>query len=202
MNIKDLFILGAVFVALLVPAGAYAEHKSAVSGQVVNSDDPSISQGSECNGAAHYHGTLNGVGDPDPHGCGHGVVTLIAHGDGDGETIPATPATKNVFQRAGDAIYDFFTNLFSEETEETIGNVVDVAAEANGILPPNQTAEIVDIVKDATPSIMENVDNIDAYRESVPEGEDTLDLYKNLDNVSENPTISERFFKWFNSLVN
>lgn len=48
-------------------------------------------------GFTHWHGQLNGVGDPNPGGCGHGAVTL----NGQPFTSTATPiAGVGTFDRA------------------------------------------------------------------------------------------------------
>jgi len=182
---------------VLIPAISYAGHKSYVESVIIDSDDRGIYERHEgtCE-YRHYHGTLNGIADPAPKGCGHGEVKLIVHGNGDGESIPPPPA-KSAWTQFAEWVGSFFT----KENRETIGNVVDVAAEANGIPPPNQIGELVDITKEMTPQIVEKTENIKAYRESVSEVEDTLGVYTDLDKVSENPTLSERFFRWFNSLV-
>ncbi len=48
---------------------------------------------------------------------------------------------------------------------------------------------------------MENVGNINEYRENVAPEEDTLGVYNDLGDVPENPTLSQRFFRWFNNLL-
>lgn len=182
-------------VALFLPLYSFAGHKSAVGSVIIDSADYGVygEHGANCN-VRHYHGDLNGVPDPAPDGCGHGKVKLISHGDGDGESIPPPP--KKGFW---DGVGDWLSSIF---TRENVGNVVDVAAEANGILPPNQVGELVDITKEMTPQIMEKAEGIKAYRESIDPEEDTLGLYDNLDKIPENPTLSQSFFKWFNNLVN
>ena len=192
---KKIITFVALFGLLVVPLVSSAEHRSSAAGQVIDSNDSGITPAHEgsCE-VMHYHGTLNGVADPNPNGCGHGQVTLIAHGDGDGETLPApAPAEKSLWSR--------FWSWVGSLTKEDAVNVIDVAAEANGIPPPGTVSDAVDITREATPSIMENIGNIEEYRENVSEDEDTLGIYNNLDNVPEEPTLSQRFFKWFNSLV-
>mgnify|MGYP001594000737 FL=1 len=180
-------------VMLLLPSFSFAEHKSAVVGQVIDSDDRGIRPQDDGCVSLHYHGTLSGVADPDQHGCGHGLVTRIAHGDGDGESLPPPPAKKGLWDR-------FWTWVGSLNREDA-KNVVDVAAEANGVAPPFTVSDAVDITKEATPSIMENVGNINEYRENVAPEEDTLGVYNDLGDVPENPTLSQRFFRWFNNLL-
>ena len=184
------------FVLFLLPLVSLAEHKSAVAGKIINSDDSGITpaHGEVC-AVVHYHGTLDEVTDPAPNGCGHGEVTLIAHGDSDGETLPVATPTETT------GLWTRFTNWVKSITSEDVGNVVDVAAEANGLPPPNTISDAVDITKEATPSIMENVENIENYRESIDPEDDNLDLYRNPADGLEEGSVSQRFFKWFSSLT-
>lgn len=169
---------------------SFAGHKSFVGAVIIDSTDTGIYEEHEGRCAyRHYHGELDGVADPAPNGCGHGEVKSIVHGDGDGESLPPPPVKSNWSQ--------FTTWLGSWFTKENVINVIDVAAEANGIPPPGAVSDAVDIVKEATPQIMEKVEGIKEYRESVSPEEDTLDLYNDLSDVPENPTLSQRFFKWF-----
>ncbi|MEK9160410.1 MAG: hypothetical protein AAB440_00010 [Patescibacteria group bacterium] len=186
-------IIGVLFLApVLVQAG----HKSYVGSVLIESSDRGIYEAHDPNCASrHYHGTLNDVPDPAPDGCGHGEVKIIVHGDGDGESIP-TPK-KGAWET-------FTTWVGSWFPTEKAKNVVDVAAESNGLPPPFQTAELVDDVKNAAPSIKENVDNIKEYRESVSPEDDTLGIYNapsSGGNADGSDTLSQKFFKWFNSLV-
>ncbi len=185
-----------LLLALLLPSIVAAGHKSYVGTTLIDSSDRGIYERHEgtCE-YRHYHGELNGVADPAPEGCGHGEVKIIVHGDGDGESIPPTP--KGKWER----FTDWVGSIFTKERRETIGNVVDVVAESNGIPPPNQVSDLVDITKEMTPQIVEKTEGIKEYRESVSPEEDTLGIYNNLDDVPENPTLSQRFFRWFNSLV-
>jgi len=186
-------LLLVIFVSF--PVTSFAGHKSAVGSVVIDSTDPGIFEehGMNC-GFRHYHGELNGVADPAPNGCGHGAVNSIVHGSGDGESLPPTPTP---------GVWDNFVGWLKKVfTKKNAIDVIDVAAEANGIPPPGTVSDAVDIVVEATPQIMEKVEGIKEYRESVTPEEDTLDIYNNLENVPENPTLSQRFFKWFSSLVN
>ncbi len=188
MKTPSIFI--ALFVAFaLAPFWAQAHGEFMVGGKLIDEGDPGITEahGDVC-GVRHYHGVLDGVADPEPNGCGHG------------EVLPATSPVATKTESLPARFFAWVGSFFSKETKETVVNVIDVAAEANGIPPPGTVSDVVDIVKDAAPSIKENIDNIKEYRESAGE-EDTLGIYNNLDNVSENPTLSERFFRWFNSLV-
>lgn len=189
---KTFIVAGLV---LLVPLFVEASHKSYVGDVVIDSNDRGIYERHEPNCAyRHYHGTLNDVPDPAPEGCGHGEVKLIMHGDGNGESIPPPPAKGN-WER-------FTTWVGSWFTKENAKNVVDVAAEANGIPPPFQTAEIVDITKEAAPAIKEKIDNIEEYRETAGE-DDTLGIYNapsSGGNADGSDTLSQKFFKWLNEL--
>ena len=187
-------IVAALAAALLLPSFSFAGHKSAVGSIVIDSGDSGIygEHGENC-AVRHYHGELNGVADPAPNGCGHGEVVSIAHGEGNGESLPPL-AEKSTWDQFWGWVGSWFT-------KENAKNVVDVAAEANGLPPPNQVGELVDITKEMTPQIMEKAEGIKEYRESVEKEDDTLGIYNNLDNVPENPTISQRFFRWFNHLL-
>jgi len=186
-------VLFVILGLLLVPAISFAEHKSTVAGQVINSDDPGIAEahGEVCD-TRHYHGELNDIADPNPHGCGHGEVIAIAHDGGDGETIPPPPKK---------GLWDRFVSWLGSLNRDDAVNVIDVVAESNGIPPPGTVSDTVDIVKGETPAIMEKVEGIREYRESVSEEDDTLDLYRNPAEGLEEGSISQRFFKWFNGLL-
>ncbi len=180
---------------LLSPFFASATHKMYVGSTVIATEDRGIYEehGANCS-YRHYHGELNGVADPAPDGCGHGEVKSIPHGDGDGETIPPQPK-KGFWAGVGEWFGSWFTS-------ENAKNAVDVAAEANGIPPPFQTAEIVDITKEAAPAIKEKIDNIKEYRETSNPDEDTLGIYTaptSGGNADGSDTLSQRFFKWINS---
>ncbi|MDO8483284.1 MAG: hypothetical protein Q7S86_05730 [bacterium] len=190
-------LISALFV--IIPIHASANHKAEVSGTIIiDSNDPGIKGTDDGCDAIHYHGTLNGVADPDAHGCGHGLVTVIPHGDGDGEVIPPPLPKGPSFPVR---VWRWLGSWFTDDQKEAAVNVVDVVAESNGIAPPGTVSDTVDIVVEATPSIMENTENIKEYRESIDPEEDTMGIHDNLDNVPENPTISQRFFRWFNHLV-
>lgn len=193
MNILSLLVFGL----LLMPNLAAAGHKVYVGDTVLDASDYGIYEehGQNC-AYRHYHGELNGVADPAPDGCGHGEVKSIVHGDGDGESIPPPPK-KGFWAGVGETIAGWFTS-------ENAKNAVDVAAEANGIPPPFQTAEIVDITKEAAPSIKEKIDNIKEYRETAG-ADDTLGIYSapsSGGNADGSDTWSQKFFKWVNSLTN
>ncbi len=179
---------------LVSPVFVSAGHKLYVGNTIITPEDRGIYQehGANCP-YRHYHGELNGVADPAPDGCGHGEVKIIVHGDGDGETIPPPPK-KGFWAGVG----EWFDSWF---TKENAKNVVDVAAESNGIPPPFQTAETVDIVVDAAPAIKEKIDGIKEYRETAGE-DDTLGIYTaptSGGNADGSDTLSQKFFKWINS---
>lgn len=191
------------FLALLfIPVVVSANHKAEVAGKtIIDSNDPGIKGTDDGCDSIHYHGVLSDVPDPAPNGCGHGVVTVIAHGDGDGETIPP-PLPKGPSFPA--RVWQWLGSWFTPSQKETIGNVVDVAAEANGLPPPGTVSDTVDIVKDAAPSIKEKIDVINEYRETAPEGEDNLGLYDKPSsggNADGSDTLSQKFFKWFYGLI-
>lgn len=165
--------------------GVWASHEAMVAGEVVPLANASLSHGEGCDDV-HYHGELNGKPDPDPDGCGHGIVTILEH-DEDGNSI--IPETKKEEKKSSSA-WERFTDW------------LDVVFQAiSGGFSPKTVSDTVDIVKDETPALADKTDSIEQYRESVPEGEDTLGIYNNLDNVPEKPTISQRFFRWLNNLT-
>lgn len=48
---------------------------------------------------------------------------------------------------------------------------------------------------------MENIDNIEEYRDGVDPEEDTLNFYRNPADGLEEGSFSQKFFRWFNSLT-
>ena len=155
---------------LFIPIVASANHKAEVGGKVIiDSNDPGIKGTEDGCDSIHYHGMLNDVADPAPRGCGHGVVTVIPHGDGDGETIPP-PLPKGPSFPA--RVWAWLGSWFTTEQKETMVNVVDVAAEANGIAPPGTVSDTVDIVRDAAPSIKANADNAEQYFDTYEDAPD------------------------------
>ena len=184
INIKNLFLILLAFFVVSIN-GAFADHEALVAGEVVPLANASLSHGEGCDDV-HYHGELNGKPDPDPDGCGHGIVTILEHDENGESIIPEIKEEK----KESSSLWGRFTDW------------LDVAFQAiSGGFSPKSVDESVDTVKDAAPSIGENIDTIDEYRESVPEGEDTLGIYNNLDDIPENPTLSQRFFRWFNNLT-
>jgi len=183
MNIQTILLI--LFAILLTSTNiAFAEHEALVAGEVIPLADASLSHGDGCDDL-HYHGELNGKSDPDPDGCGHGVATILAHNKDDESIIPEKKDTNNQ-----SSLWGKFTDW------------LDVAFQAiSGGFSPKTVDDSVDIVEEATPSIKENIDTIEVYRETVPEDEDTLGIYNNLNDVPENPTISQRFFRWLNNLT-
>ncbi len=191
MNLyRTVTALGAGLV--LVPALVFAGHKTYVGQTIIDSADRGIYQEHGVNCAyRHYHGELNGVADPAPDGCGHGEVKSIVHGDGDGETIPPPPAKGN-WERFTTWVSDWWNNGGKEDAK----NVVDVAAESNGVPPPFQTAEVVDIVVDAAPSIKENADNAKEYFETYEDAPDR-DRYTLEGENPEANAPSPGLYRWF-----
>ena len=200
---KLLTFITLLTVALVsTPGVASANHKAEVGGKVIiDSSDAGIKGTDDGCDSIHYHGALNGVADPAPTGCGHGLVTVIPHGDGDGETIPAPLPKGPSFPVR---VWRWLGSWFTSGQKETIANVVDVVAESNGIPPPGTVSDTVDIVVDAAPSIKEKIDVIEEYRETAPEGEDTLGIYNKPSsggNADGSDTLSQRFFKWLDSFI-
>lgn len=191
MNIHP---FGAALLALLmvcVPAFASANHKAEVAGTtLIDSNDPGIRGTDDGCDSIHYHGTLNGVADPEPNGCGHGLVTVIPHGDGDGETIPPPLPSGPSFPAR---VWKWLGSWFTDSQKETMGNVVDVAAEANGIAPPGTVSDVVDIVQEAAPSIKANADNADTYFDTYKDAPDR-DRYTL---EGESTEDKNPFYRWF-----
>jgi hypothetical protein len=184
--------LGAIIVALL-PSVALANHKASVAGKIlIDSNDPGIKGVDDGCDSIHYHGTLNGVADPAHNGCGHGIVEIIPHGDGDGETIPAPLPQGPSFPAR---VWKWLGSWFTDSQKETMVNVIDVAAEANGIAPPGTVSDTVDIVKDAAPSIKANADNAKKYFET-SEDPNTPDRDR-YTLEGENLENKTSLYKWF-----
>ena len=120
---------------------------------------------------------------------------------GQGGVIPERIVVTAVAPAEEPGLWTRFWTWVGSLTKDDVVNVVDVGAEATGIPPPGTVSDAVDITKEATPSIMEKVDNIGEYRENVDQDEDTLGIYNDLDNVPENPTLSQRFFRWLNNII-
>lgn len=193
----------APFVVLIIallctPPIAFANHKAEVAGKIIiDSSDPGIKGVDDGCDAIHYHGSLNGVADPDIHGCGHGVVTVIPHGDGDGETIPP-PLPKGPSFPA--RVWKWLGSWFTDKQKETMVNVIDVAAESNGLPPPGTVSDTVDIVKDAAPSIKANADNAEKYFDTYEDAPDRDRYTLEGENPEENapsPTLYRLFWSLF-----
>jgi len=179
---------------LFIPIVASANHKAEVGGKVIiDSNDPGIKGTEDGCDSIHYHGMLNDVADPAPRGCGHGVVTVIPHGDGDGETIPP-PLPKGPSFPA--RVWAWLGSWFTTEQKETMVNVVDVAAEANGIAPPGTVSDTVDIVRDAAPSIKANADNAEQYFDTYEDAPDRDRYTLEGENPEENAP-SPSLYRWF-----
>lgn len=203
MNTKTLLASGVFAIALaafttaillFIPFLAFANHKAEVAGKtIIDSNDPGIRGTDDGCDSIHYHGTLNGVADPDIHGCGHGLVTMIPHGEGDGETIPP-PLPKGPSFPA--RVWKWLGSWFSDSQKETMVNVVDVAAEANGIAPPGTVSDTVDIVKDAAPSIKANADNAEKYFDTYEDAPDR-DRYTLEGENPEQNAPAPGLYRWF-----
>lgn len=180
--------LFAIIVALFgVSNTALADHEAMVAGQVVPLADASLEHGANCDDV-HYHGELNGVPDPAPDGCGHGIVTILPHDEDDESIIPEEKTEEK--KTKSPSVWERFTDW------------LDVLVQGiTGGFSPKTVSDSVDIVEEAAPSIAENVENIEEYRESVDEGEDTLGIYREPDSGLEEGSLSQRFFRWINSLI-
>lgn len=187
--------IAIIIVALLfIPFFALANHKAEVGGTIIiDSNDPGIKGVDDGCDAIHYHGTLNGVADPDIHGCGHGFVTVIPHGDGDGETIPP-PLPKGPSFPA--RVWTWLGSWFTDKQKETAVNVIDVVADANGIAPPGTVSDTVDIVKDAAPSLKETIDNADEYFDTYEDAPDRDRFTLETENPEENAP-APWLYRWF-----
>ena len=181
-----------IIIALFfIPFFAFANHKAEVGGKIIiDSNDTGIKGTDDGCDSIHFHGTLNGVPDPDAHGCGHGIVNMIPHGDGDGETIPP-PLPKGPSFPA--RVWKWLGSWFTSGQKETSANVVDVAAEANGTAPPGTVSDTVDIVVEAAPSIKANADNAEKYFDTYEDAPDR-DRYTL---EGENTENKNPFYRWF-----
>jgi len=188
VNTKQKSYLTLIFIFTLFFAfaiTAYADHEAMVAGEVVPLADVSLSHGENCDDI-HYHGELNGKTDPNPDGCGHGVVAILSH-DEEGESVVPKEATET----DDDGGSGFWSGV-----GEFFGNVVDVVLSGMGIAPPKTVHDAVDIVEDSTPSIKENKDNIERVRETTPPEEDTLNYHTTDTEGLKDYPLSKRFFDW------
>ncbi len=195
MKTPSICVAVPLVIVFIVPNLTSANHKAYVGTAIIDSNDAHIRGTDDGCGSIHYHGTLNDVADPDVHGCGHGVVEVIPHGDGDGETIPPPLPKGPSFPVR---VWKWLGSWFTTEQKETMVNVVDVAAEANGIAPPGTVSDTVDIVVEATPSIKANADNAKAYFETSEDpNTPDRDRYTLEGESMENKSF---LYKWFWSL--
>lgn len=163
---------------------ASADHEATVAGEVVSSSDPNIGSGPNCAGL-HYQGTLNGKPDPDPEGCGHGIIKILEHDDDDKSIVPET---KTKEKDNGPSIW--------KKIGGWLGDAFDVVAQAFGAPPPKTISDSVDIVVESSKGIKENIDTIEEYRNSVDEDEDTLNIYNSSAEGLEKGSLSQKFFNW------
>lgn len=179
---------------LFIPFLALANHKAEVGGTIIiDSNDPGIKGTDDGCDAIHYHGILDGVADPDIHGCGHGLVTVIPHGDGDGETIPPPLPKGPSFPTR---VWTWLGSWFTDKQKETAVNVIDVVADANGIAPPGTVSDTVDIVRDAAPSLKETIDNADEYFDTYEDAPDRDRFTLETENPEENAP-APWIYRWF-----
>lgn len=166
---------------LLFPTSSYATHETLVGGSVtVDSNDPQLSGPDDGCTSLHYHGILKDYPDPNPDGCGHGPAWALKHDEDD--EASETPEKPSRWRRW----YE---------------NAVDFVAGVVGAPPPYEVKRIVETVEDSAPGIQEKIENIDEYRENVSEEEDTLDIYRDPSEGLEEGSWSQKFFKWFNGLM-
>lgn len=174
----------AVVVFLAVSSVALADHEAMVAGQVVPLADASLNHGENCD-YVHYHGELNGVPDPSPDGCGHGVVTILAHDENDESIIPEV---KDVKPEEGDkspGLWGRFTDW------------VDVVIQGiTGGFSPKTVSDSVDIVEDATPSLKETADNAEEYFDTYPDAPSRERYTLETENPEENAPIPA-IYRWF-----
>lgn len=179
------FISVAFFGAVPI---ALAEHEAMVAGHVVPLSEASLSHGKNCDDV-HYHGELNGVPDPAPDGCGHGVVTILAHNE-EGESI------------VPDAVMDDMPS--GAQPSSAWGRFTDwldvLFQGISGGFSPKTVEDSVEIVEDSVPSIKENTDNaneyFDAYEDAPSRERYTLET----ENPKKNaplPSLYKRFWRLF-----
>ncbi len=124
-----------------------AEVECVVAGAtVIECDDEGITEdhGENCD-VIHYHGDLNGAGDPDEYGCGHGEVTEqpVASEEEDSGYWES-------FTDWADALFQGISGGFS----------------------PKNVSESVDIVEEASEGIAENIENVEEYFETYEDAPD------------------------------
>ena len=137
-----------------------------VNGITIDCDDPAIETGPNCN-PLHYHGNLNGVADPDPEGCGHGLVLSVAPKE----------ETSSTWNKITDWLDVFFQGL-------------------TGGFSPKTVSDTVDIVEDASPSLKETTDNAGEYFKAYPDAPGR-DRYTLKDENPEENAIASSLYRWF-----
>ena len=136
-------MLGMAMVALFVSVNSALadEHDSGepveciVGSTVIDCDDEGISDdhGENCD-VVHYHGELNGVGDPDEYGCGHGEVF-----EQDVTQEEEEPSNWEAFTDWADALFQGISGGFSPKAVADSTNIVVEASE--GIAANAENAE-------------------------------------------------------------
>lgn len=179
-------VLVALICLIAWPALARAHHQAMVAGQVIDLADASLGHGENCDDV-HYHGELNGVPDPDPDGCGHGIVTILDDDENGESIVPETTEDADDDEDSGfwNSALDWLDALFQGLT---------------GGYSPKTTADSVDIVVEATPSIKENADNADAYFDAYEDAPDRDRYTLETENPEENapaPSLYRWFWSWF-----
>jgi len=147
-----------------------------VNGIEIDCDSPAIETGPRCP-YLHYHGTLNGVPDPDPTACGHGMVLSVAPKE-ETKEVEKVPSTWSKITDWLDALFQGITGGFS----------------------PKNVSDSVDIVEDATPSIKETADNAEEYFDTYEDAPDRDRYTLEDENPEENapaPSVYRWFWSWF-----
>ena len=155
-----------------------------VNGIEIDCDSPAIEIGPNCP-YLHYHGTLNGVPDPDPTACGHGMVLSVAPKEETKEVEKAPSTEVEKAPSTWSKIADWFDALFQGIT---------------GGFSPKNVSDSVDIVEDATPSIKETADNAEEYFDAYEDAPDRDRYTLEDENPEENapaPSLYRWFWGWF-----
>lgn len=147
----------------------------------VDCDSPTIETGPNCP-QLHYHGTLNGVADPDPAACGHGLVVTVSPEEQarEAEETEKAEEAPSIWSK----ITDWFDALFQGLT---------------GGFSPKTVSDSVDIVEDAAPSMKETADNAEEYFDTYEDAPDR-DRYTLEDENPEENAPAPSLYRWFWSM--
>lgn len=141
-------------------------------GPIIPCDDPGISDADRGCPGLHYHGELNGVADPDPTGCGHGLVVSVA---------PEEPDRSGLLN----SVLDYLDALFQG---------------ISGGFSPKTVYDTVDIVEDEASSLAATKENAEEYFEAYPDAEGRPRFTLEDENPEENapiPSLYRWFWSWF-----